>query len=191
MTDKRLQPEVVKAGKTRHVLRIVSVVTFLMAVVPVSLSLSLAAADIKTMYVVSDSMKPAFKRGDLIIGSTNFNSLNIGDIVAFNADWFPAGLVTHRIADIVEPDYLVNGSDLVRPSENAKIFTKGDNNNNLDIDPIVRGNITTEIVGVVPYVGYYMNAKVLGVLLGAFLTSSLLGGFDWERFYRKSSRDVV
>ena len=190
---RRLRPEVVKAVKTRHTLWVVTVVTFVLGVVPLILSLILSFAGMKTMYVVSDSMFPAFKRGDLVIGAKNFNSLGKGDVIAFNTEWFPDGLVTHRIADIVDSSsdgYSQDFQRFVFLSETAEIFTKGDNNVEMDSQPIVLSDVDSEIVGVVPFAGYYVNSKVIGILLGVFFGSSLLSAFRWEIFYKKDGVSV-
>ena len=66
--------------------------------------------------VISESMEPVFYRGDIVVveknnflGIPEFDSNNaqIGDIVIYNAKWFPDGPVIHRIISeiyITDPD---------------------------------------------------------------------------------------
>jgi signal peptidase len=106
--------------------------------------------------VVSESMEPVFYRGDIVIvEKTNFlgihefdpNDVKIGDIVVYQATWFPNPVI-HRVINESE----VNGS---------KYFTiKGDNN--LVEDPVLvsPSQITERVVTIgdypviIPKVGY-------------------------------------
>jgi signal peptidase len=65
--------------------------------------------------VISDSMKPQFQRGDLVMSQAIFKDPEVGDIITFNAKGI-LNSVTHRVTD-------VNG---------IYVTTKGDNNPTVD-----------------------------------------------------------
>lgn len=106
--------------------------------------------------VVSGSMEPVFYRGDIVIvEKTNFlgiqefnpNDAQVGDIVVYNAQWFPNPVI-HRIINVTE----VNGS---------KYFViKGDNNPSPDPYLVSPSQITERVVTIgdqpfiIPKIGY-------------------------------------
>ena len=76
-----------------------------------SLKLCLSVFGIKTYVVLSGSMEPSLKIGDLIIiRSCTKEDIQIGDIISFEVE---NKIITHRIIDIID----------------GKYKTKGDNNN--------------------------------------------------------------
>lgn len=108
----------------------------------------LALAGFRTAYVVSDSMKPAFSSGDLLIVSKNYDELAVGDIVLYDADW-SEDLVSHRIVE-VSSDYLL---------------LKGDSNEYAD--PRALKSSVFGVVGVVfPNLGWVLNPYAICILLG-------------------------
>ena len=106
--------------------------------------------------VVSGSMEPVFYRGDIVVvEKTNFlgiqefdpNNAQVGDIVVYNAEWFPNPVI-HRI--INETD--VNGT---------KYFViKGDNNDAPDPYLVSPSQITERVITIgnqpfiIPKIGY-------------------------------------
>lgn len=106
--------------------------------------------------VVSESMEPVMYRGDLVIveqtnllGIQEFdpNSVNVGDIVVYNAEWYPNPVI-HRI---------INSSEI----DGNKYFTiKGDNNNDPDPELVSPSQITSRVVKIgdypliIPKIGY-------------------------------------
>jgi len=106
--------------------------------------------------VVSESMEPVLYRGDIVVvektaflGLSEFNSndVKVGDIVVYNAEWYPNPVI-HRVINITE----VNGT---------KYFTiKGDNNPVQDPLPVQSSQITERVVKIgdqpliIPKVGY-------------------------------------
>lgn len=106
--------------------------------------------------VVSESMEPVFFRGDIVVvEKTNFigiqefnpNDAQIGDIVVYNAAWFPNPVI-HRIIN----ETTVNGS---------KYFViKGDNNPVPDPYYVSPEQITERVVTIgdqpfiIPKIGY-------------------------------------
>jgi signal peptidase len=107
--------------------------------------------------VVSGSMEPVFYRGDIvIIEKTSFlgiqelnpESIRKGDIIIYDATWFPEPVI-HRVIG-VETDR--NG--------NRYYITKGDNNPSPDPAPVYPSQVEARVLTVgsqplmIPRVGY-------------------------------------
>lgn len=97
---------------------------------------------IYAMAIVSNSMRPAFQRGDMVIieklNDKQIENLVEGEIIAFQ---FQGRIITHRIHEIKE--------------RNGKIFyTKGDNNDEVDKWEVTPDSIKGQIRYRVPYIGY-------------------------------------
>lgn len=106
--------------------------------------------------VVSGSMEPVFYRGDIVIvEKTNFlginefnpNNAKVGDIVVYNAAWFPNPVI-HRIINVTQ----VNGSEY--------FVIKGDNNDAPDPYLVAPSQITERVATIgdqpviIPKIGY-------------------------------------
>ncbi|SEL47216.1 signal peptidase, endoplasmic reticulum-type [Ruminococcus sp. YRD2003] len=101
------------------------------------------------MAVESDSMKPTFKQGDLIICKEidDFNSIKENDVITF---WTTIDgqrvKNTHRIVEVLNDDGIV------------KYVTKGDNNPVKDTDVISQGAVIGEWTDVkLPFIGRVMD----------------------------------
>lgn len=110
------------------------------------------------MYVVSNSMVPAFSKGDMLLkASPGLVEPGPGDVIAFRAPWLNNEIVTHR---------------LVRISE-TEMVTKGDNN--ALSDPIGHPDeIVGVIVGKIPYLGWAINPLFLRILSGTAFSLLLI-----------------
>jgi len=75
--------------------------------------------------IVSGAMEPVMYRGDIVIVDQNPSSVQVGDIVVYNATWYP-GPVIHRVKQIYETS---NG--------NTYLIMKGDNNPVADPNHII------------------------------------------------------
>lgn len=97
----------------------------------------------KPVAIMSDSMKPKFQRGDIVIVSDieqkMVGNLKIGDIIVYRLD---NSRVIHRIAEIKE--------------YNGELFfiTKGDNNATVDKNYVATDQVLGIVKMVVPKVGY-------------------------------------
>jgi len=93
--------------------------------------------------IMSNSMKPYFERGDVVIISDieqkNVKDLKIGDIIVYRIE---NSRVIHRIAEIKEN----NGELYFR--------TKGDNNPTVDKDYVKEGQVEGTVKMVIPIIGY-------------------------------------
>jgi len=106
--------------------------------------------------VISESMEPVFYKGDIVglekidfLGFHEFDpeDVKIGDIVVYNAKWFP-GPIIHRVINITEE----NGT---------KLFTiKGDHNPVHDPLPVKPDQIVAKVITIadhpfiIPKIGY-------------------------------------
>lgn len=118
--------------------------------------------------VLSRSMEPTFSTGSMIAikPTKDGSTYREGDIITFKEE---DKLVTHRIIGVQH----VNGNLLYE--------TKGDNNNDPDLQPVLAENVVGIYAGVtVPYVGYLLdgaNVKAGEVLL-LLLPGVLLFGYS-------------
>lgn len=135
------------------------------------------------LIVLTDSMYPQIKSGDLIICHTaEPEEVQVGDVIAF---FDPAGngttIVTHRVTEIA--DY--KGGIAWR--------TKGDNNNTEDMLAVLPEQLVAMYTGVrIPGAGnvaLFMQTTP-GLILCVVLPILLLGGYDMirRRMYEKSSK---
>lgn len=105
--------------------------------------------------VVSGSMEPVFYRGDIVaVEKANFlginefdpHSVEVGDIVVYDAAWFDEPVI-HRIIDIRD----INGTTMY--------VIKGDNNNRTDPYYVTADQIKERVLTwgdnpvVIPYIG--------------------------------------
>ncbi|MEW9077509.1 signal peptidase I [Terrisporobacter glycolicus] len=94
----------------------------------------------KTYTVLSGSMEPTFKPGDLIITKNkNRCNIDVGDIVTFSDA--KGTVITHRIVGELNEGYI----------------TKGDNNKVEDSDITNEENIIGKVVFHIPKLGFAMN----------------------------------
>ena len=81
----------------------------------------------KLFIVETDSMKPLFDGGDLIVTkNVDPKTLEVGDVIAYSEEKV---VVTHRIEEIQEEE------------DKLQFITKGDANNAADIEPISEDNV--------------------------------------------------
>ena len=107
--------------------------------------------------VVSGSMEPVFYRGDVVviektdflgISEINKDDLKVGDIVIYQATWFPDPVI-HRI--------VATGTDV---NGTPYYVTKGDNNQVQDPAPVYHDQVMAKVVTlgntpfVIPKIGY-------------------------------------
>lgn len=91
--------------------------------------------------IVSGSMYPAIKVGDMvIIKKCDASQMEIGDLIQFEIE--NKVRIVHRIIAIDEED----GQEL--------FITKGDNNNNQDSEPVKPKQIKGNVIAVLPKVGW-------------------------------------
>ncbi|MGR9048693.1 signal peptidase I SipW [Halobacillus faecis] len=107
--------------------------------------------------VLSGSMEPTFQTGSIIAiePTEDGTQYQEGDVITFIRE--EGVLVTHRIIE-------VKGS-----GENTSYITKGDNNDGVDLEPVLAANVVGKYVDfTIPYIGYVMdfaNSKLGSLLL--------------------------
>ncbi len=115
-------------------------------------------------FVRSESMKPTLNLGDMIItgpiGSPFNREIVPGTIITFKGD---KGPVTHRALSI---------------SENS-IITKGDANEDPDVNPVPVSSVIGAYIFKVPYVGYLITftRTRMGWFLAILIPTAILLGF--------------
>ena len=113
------------------------------------------------VYIVrSDSMKPVFSAGDLIITTSPKFPIKVGAIITYQNG---ENLVTHRVVDIT-----ANG-----------VITKGDDNNTPDNPMVLMSQIKGTYLMTIPFAGYvssFMHTRI-GWLLVVVLPAMLLLGW--------------
>lgn len=134
-----------------------------MGLLVVILTVLMNYSNVKPMYVVSDSMVPTFKTGDLILVSTAPNSVDKGDIIAYHSTWLDGKTVTHRVVS----------------HEDGVIIAKGDNNQTNDpkIDPSA---VVGEVVGIAPNIGFIFQKTTMWILV----VFGILSIWSYETFLK-------
>ena len=110
--------------------------------------------------VMSDSMKPAYGAGSLILIDRNA-SYGIGDPIAFHTGGV---FVTHRLVD----------------EEDGMLVTKGDNNQSEDTARITREDVTGKVILWIPNLGYtlrFLSSRTGLTLSGAIVICLVLSMF--------------
>jgi signal peptidase len=120
------------------------------------------------MTVLSGSMSPAIRTGDLIydkqIRSTaEASNLHVGQIITFRDPSAPSQVLTHRIHSVSSTNGKVTG-----------YVTKGDANNAPDRVAVPPGNVIGIYEGKIPRGGYVLNALHKPQVLGLLIASPLL-----------------
>jgi len=112
--------------------------------------------------VLSGSMRPTFRPGDLVIDnavtSANANRLAVGNVITYRLP--SGGLVTHRIIHV-----------LTGPSGDVTYQTQGDANNIADSTPVAPSQVVGTYSKRIPYAGYALRAAKsrLGLFLLVFV----------------------
>jgi len=133
----------VRARRPRR--RVVTLLIVLSALVVVSVGLTMRVEHLQLEPVLSGSMRPVARPGDLVVAEkTRTTSLRVGDVVAFYPPGATGSPVMHRIVS------------LTRAGGTTTITTKGDANTRLDAWGQIRlaSASTYRMVGTVPKLGF-------------------------------------
>jgi len=98
--------------------------------------------------IVSGAMEPVIYRGDIVEVDHNTTNIQVGDIIIYNATWFPEPVI-HRVTAI-------------RNAKNGTTYfiAKGDNNPAQDPEPVYQNQIVSKVVTnngkpvIIPKIGY-------------------------------------
>lgn len=95
--------------------------------------------DYSLIVIQSGSMEPTIKTGGAVIIKAQ-DMYGIDDVITFVKA--KGELVTHRIVEIVDEDGVVTYT------------TKGDNNNAVDVFPVLIDDVKGKVIFTLPYIGY-------------------------------------
>jgi len=122
--------------------------------------------------VLTDSMSPAIKPGDVVISvGANLKSPKVGDVVTYigkKFDGTPVAPFTHRVI----------GGDLT-----SGLVVKGDNNESADVQRPVLNDLQGVVLFTIPFVGLLLTPQNLTLILFAFFGLWLI--FDSFRLSKK------
>ncbi len=169
-----------------------TIVIFLLAimVVPVFFSVSSKlspdgmpkVADYKLMVVLSGSMSPVFKAGDVIVvsGAKKSDQYQKGDIITFKDPEDSRRIVTHRVTEVI------------RDGNGVSYRTKGDANNVADLKPVPAENVIGQQKWRIPYFGRLVEfAKTKKGLVWLILVPGILIIVSELRSIAKAITDEV
>lgn len=141
----------------------------------------------KPLIVLTDSMEPTIKSGDLIlIREVDFDDVEEGDIISyFESETQRTTTVTHRVIEIIYDD---NGNKL-------EFVTQGDANNIEDSDHVTRGKLIGVYKTRIPVLG---NVAIFlkstpGLIVAILVPLGLLVGYDVIRrklYDKKNEEDT-
>lgn len=132
--------EKTEGGKIYKIWNVVSNVLVILVVLAALMLMGARVIGLNVYTVISGSMEPTYKVGDLLyVKKVEPEEVKVGDPITFvlNEDLVVA---THRVVKI--------------DAENQRFFTKGDNNQIADINPVHFNNLIGEPVLRLPYLGY-------------------------------------
>ena len=99
---------------------------------------------VKPVALLSNSMKPYIKRGDIVlvkkIKQEKMKDICVGDIIEYSIE---NKVIIHRVVNIIE------GS-----GEQRTFITKGDSNNAPDANPVEESQVLGVAKNYIPYIGY-------------------------------------
>jgi signal peptidase I len=147
----------------------VKYVGYMLSTVLITFSVLSAAGFVKARIVLTGSMEPAIKPGDIVIlAPTPRTQPKIGDVVAYTGRRFSGesvGTFTHRI---------IGGN----PEEG--FLVKGDNNPSPDVQRPTGADISGVVFFVIPFIGKLLTPKMLMILvpigIGLWLVVDTLRG---------------
>lgn len=138
-----------------------------------------AALGHKVFTVLSGSMEPTLRTGDLVVDEQIAPlEANVGDVVTFKDPENPARLVTHRVRRM-----RVSGASV-------RFVTKGDRNNAVERWSVPADGLIGRVVYRVPKLGYvtaHAGSRV-GLLTLVVVPALLLGALELKRIW--SSADT-
>jgi signal peptidase I len=164
-------------GATWTLVAVVMVVLALATVVPIAMGGV-------PLTVLSGSMSPALKAGDLIvIRPVATEDIQVGDVIAYHPFPDDPTLITHRVI-----------AERVIPGQASGFLTRGDANGATD-DPVNAEQVAGVLVYSVPKVGYASNfvnthrSELLVVVAGVLVV--VAAGYAVDGVRRRASRSTT
>lgn len=116
----------------------------------------------KLLSVQTNSMMPAFKKGDAVLSrKVDYKELNVGDIISYQNPKDNREIVTHRLSKI---NY-----------QTGRLVTQGDNNSSSDI-PFPAALLVGKVYLIVPGTGRFLDwvRKPEGLAVVLYVPASLV-----------------
>lgn len=133
----------------------------------------LASGSTKLLTVMSGSMSPAMKLGDVaVINEVDPSELEVEDIIAYRSP-NEGNVISHRIVEVID-------------DEGLSFRTKGDANENPDQYTVEASDVVGKVVFTIPYLGYIFHyaGKPIGFLLLIFVPAVLLIALEVRNIMR-------
>jgi len=131
--------------------------------------------DTKYEPVLTGSMEPSIPVGGVvIIKPTNPETVQVGDIICFK--FSESTLITHRVTAINDQGFI----------------TKGDANENTDIQVVSTENVVGKVIFVVPLIGYvgtFARTK-LGLILFLFIPATTIIVFEIRNIFNELKTQI-
>lgn len=147
-----------------RVTKAVTTLLFILFLFPFALYIGATAApDYNALIVRSGSMEPKIPTGSVVYTRpiSDYSKLSSGDVITFEDENF---LVTHRIQEVNQ--------------ENGEYFfiTKGDANDEIDLEPVSQDRIEGKVYLSIPYFGYLVNFlnSIPGIILLVLIPAILI-----------------
>ena len=158
---------------------IIGIIFFVIIIV--SIVIPVANGSLHFLTVLSGSMRPSIQPGDIVVSSSiQPESIRIDDVITFRLqDQSQKRSVTHRVVGIT--------------TENGTLYfqTKGDANEERDIQPVPAENVVGKVVLTIPLLGYLVNfaQSLLGFILFIMIPATILIIGEIRNIYRISKDD--
>lgn len=145
-------------ARQQKIKRTFSYMGYVFSAVLITFSLLSVSGYTKARIVLTDSMSPTIKSGDIVIlANTPRAQPKVGDVVAYTGRRFSGQIVgtfTHRI---------IGGN----PTEG--FLVKGDANPSPDVQRPTLNDISGVVIAVIPAIGRFLTPKMLMILVPFFL----------------------
>lgn len=108
--------------------------------------------------IISNSMEPAYPVGSVIyVKKISPEQIQKDDVITFSVSAKNKNVATHRV--------------VLHDTEKQLFYTKGDNNEQMDTNPVSYQNLLGKAIFCVPYLGYFYQQLVsfTGMMLCAIL----------------------
>jgi signal peptidase I len=158
-------------ARNRRLSKVITYIGYTLSAIMITFSVLSASGFIKARIVLTGSMEPVIKAGDIVIlAPTPRTQPQLGDIAAYTGRRFSGeevGVFTHRII----------GGDPING-----FVMKGDNNPTPDVQRPKLEDVSGVVFFVIPYVGKFLTMKMLMILIpvgvGIWLIIDTLKGDD-------------
>lgn len=167
-----------KNPRKRMVMGIIGVIFFVFIVVSIIIPTMNGSLHILT--VLSGSMQPSIQPGDVVIcTSIQPESIEINDIITFaHHDTSNKQSITHRVIDIIYEDQTVS------------FQTKGDANEDADVQLVSEKQVIGIVVFTIPLLGYFVSfmQSQLGFILLIMIPACILIVGEMRNIYSISKK---